>query len=238
LSPNATRIVVSGSSGPVSKQNFDNELAGQGMSPPQGLWIDVENDKIDLVKCSLQESKPRFAVAAEYMKRIKTKELFRDFYIVMGEPPLNTIREGYQIVVLHKESSIVFGKEFPKAAVKEIKLHKIEKETLAYLGSCSVKIVDGVVASSGSAANFLATSVHEIDDDEVIFYASLHFTENSLDNKIFNDYSFDVPLCLPMKIIQRLVEKYARWDFSIGDEHPADTLVDLFKKVLPNEYAI
>jgi hypothetical protein len=45
-------------------------------------------------------------------------------------------------------------------------------------------------------------------------------------------------LCLPMKIIQRLVEKYARWDFSIGDEHPADTLVDLFKKVLPNEYAI
>lgn len=238
LSSNATRIVVSGSSGPVSKQNFKNELAGQGMSPPQGLWIDVEKDKIELVKCSLKESKPRFAVAVEYMKRIKKKEVFKQFFIVKGNPPTNIIREGAQIVVLHKKSSIVFGKEFTKNAVGEIKLHKVNKKTLKYLGSCSVKVVDGAIASSDSAASFLARAEREIHKRQVVFYASLHFTDSALDKKIYNDYAFDVPLCLPMKIIQRLSGEYARWDFSIGDEHPNDGLIDDLQEVFPNEYSV
>lgn len=234
--PNGARLVVSGSSGPVSKQNFDGELAGQGMSPPQGIWVDVVNDKIHLVKCSLKESKPRLAVAAEYMKRIKKKEIFRNFFVVKGNPPTNIIREGAEIVVLHKKSSVVFGKEFPKEAVKEIKLHKVHKKTLKYLGSCSVKIADGAVASSDSAGKFLAKAKREIYKEEIIFYASLHFTDNALDNKIYNDYAFNVPLCLPIKMVQRLLKGYAMWEFTIGDENPDSKKFREYKKGCPNEY--
>lgn len=240
LSPKATRIVVAGSSGPVSKQNFKNELAGQGMSPPQGLWIDVVKDEINLVKCSLQESKPRFAVASEYMKRVGKKATLKRLVVVKGVPPIPQIRAGSSITFFEK-SFIEFGSEFPGEAIKEIKLHRVNKKTLKYLGNCSVNIADGVVASSDSAAILLNENVDNINKGKTGWYASLHFNKNGLNKKtkkIFSDYDFDVPLCIPVELMQQHLKDYTTWEFFIGDENPADQLVDLLKKALPNEYAI
>lgn len=182
--PNGARLVVSGSSGPISKQNFNGELAGQGMSPPQGIWVDVANDTIKLVKCSLKESKPRLAVVAEYIERVAGQRIFEKFTISKKDPD---------------ETELVFHEEFPKSIVKEIRLHKVDSN-FRYLGATTMAFLSDGLVDSDDVAYFLLKTARMDSGKGSSYYLSIHFDEKKDSKNKLIDYDFETPCCLPIKL--------------------------------------
>jgi hypothetical protein len=61
-----TKVLVSASTGPVSKQNREGEMVGWGMEPPSGSRMAADGT-IALVKSGRANAQPRFCVACDYI---------------------------------------------------------------------------------------------------------------------------------------------------------------------------
>ncbi|KPJ68094.1 MAG: hypothetical protein AMJ43_01435 [Coxiella sp. DG_40] len=62
-----TRIIVTGSSGPIPVQNLNGEMQGYGWDIPTATIIDFSNgETIKVLKANNETAKPRFAVAMDY----------------------------------------------------------------------------------------------------------------------------------------------------------------------------
>lgn len=202
--PNGARLLVSGSSGPVSKQNFGGELAGQGMSPPQGLWVDVASDKIYLVKCSLKESKPRLAVAAEYFERVADQCIFEKFTISEKDPD---------------KTEIVFHEDFPSNSVEMIKIHVLDSSGM-YMGGEGIIFKGGMITSTEELLMFLSELSSQPGD---MYYISIHFKVDESCGIGICDYNVKSPLSLPL-IFEKINGAYR---FSLGDEVPSKDNYDM-----------
>ncbi|WP_330178096.1 hypothetical protein [Candidatus Vondammii sp. HM_W22] len=58
-------LLVAGSGGPITRQNREGEYAGYGMEAPQGLKLDTESGKVNIVRDA--QTRPRMAVLLDYL---------------------------------------------------------------------------------------------------------------------------------------------------------------------------
>lgn len=79
---NKTKVLVSASTGPLSKQNREGEMVGWGMEFPAGSRITTDG-AIALVKSGNNNAKPRFCVACDYID-VVTEGGFWEFFRMSG----------------------------------------------------------------------------------------------------------------------------------------------------------
>lgn len=67
-----TKMLVSASTGPMSKQNRNGEMSGMGMEQPSGSLVSFDGgESISLVKSRKDVSRPRFCVACDYIDLLR-----------------------------------------------------------------------------------------------------------------------------------------------------------------------
>ena len=188
---NGPRILVSGSGGPVAKQNYQKEIQGHGMDHPQGCWIDVTKDQIHTTRCTLPESQPRLAVALEYMQ-IMGDGFFN--YLFCAEDELHT----------GQLQAYFSNTDLPLTCIETIKLHYVLNETMAYEGFVSWQ-------SSQQESNVLTLNVSEglklwmrvISKEKLNkyrFYLSIHFNQTLAHQPAYQAYNTEPPWCFPVYI--------------------------------------
>ena len=75
-----TKVVVTAWGGPIAVQNLNGEMKGHGLDAPSGTWINLEQNKIGLIKPKpkpktdgVKQSKPRFCVALDYFDILESE---------------------------------------------------------------------------------------------------------------------------------------------------------------------
>lgn len=62
----STRIIVTGSGGPIPIQNLNGEMQGFGLDIPTATTINLATEEIKVLRSDVPTAKPRFAVAMDY----------------------------------------------------------------------------------------------------------------------------------------------------------------------------
>ena len=82
---NGTKVVVTACGGPIAVQNLNGEMKGHGLDSPSGTWINLNENKIGLIKPKSKpktddvkqskplQSKPRFCVALDYFDILESE---------------------------------------------------------------------------------------------------------------------------------------------------------------------
>ncbi len=83
-----TRLIVTGSAGPISNVNHDQALSGVGAAPPTGtlVFFSASGDKIQPIESKVKTAKPRLAALLDYYDIEYSKQ---GFYLPHAQP-LNT----------------------------------------------------------------------------------------------------------------------------------------------------
>ncbi len=78
-----TKMLVSASTGPLSKQNIKGEMSSFGMESPSGSRLELDGrEKITLVTSRKSSAKPRFCVACDYIDILK--DGFWEYFKAVG----------------------------------------------------------------------------------------------------------------------------------------------------------
>jgi hypothetical protein len=175
-----TKVLVSASTGPVSKQNREGEMAGWGMEPPSGSRMAADGT-IALVKSGRANAQPRFCVACDYIDLVG-EGFWEHFKVVSG----NTF-----------ELKPYWEKIHPKLS-QEVKEFLIKSVTLCFVGENPIMgaaTLNGniVEVAFPSSSNIIKTIKKDYSKGAI--FLSINFNGENLKNahQGFEDYDYNSP---------------------------------------------
>ncbi|MFV2004479.1 MAG: metallophosphoesterase family protein [Gammaproteobacteria bacterium] len=230
-----TKVVVTACGGPIAVQNFNGEMKGHGLDSPSGTWINLNDNKIGLIKPKskknakqakdkAKQSQPRFCVALDYFDILESES------------------KEKQGVFLSFESSTDKKNEFM------VNLNPDLPNDVAFIGSLELKIVMGtsvktmacpnVVFSSGSDAYYRAefsesefsfSRIEEKGSKNLSIFLSLKFKKDALSNRLgYKQYDFSSAWNLQVEVrsSKELVRQKYKKKINNADDDREDDLVE------------
>ena len=169
------------------------------------------------LRSKVKQAQPRLCVALDYMELVGGEPVFSAF--------MSTHLQG-----AGGDFELILGESVPTAPfIKDIKLHFVESETMAYQGrpiTWQVTKQQGRILTLQSddwldaTNNYLAARVKH----DFITYLSVHFRSDNLQRQTaFANYDFDSPWTFPVKLEQQgLNSEHFRWVIRRNREEPSD----------------
>ncbi len=225
-----TKVVVTACGGPIAVQNLNGEMKGHGLDSPSGTWINLNENKIGLLKPKTeknakqskdkaQQFKPRFCVALDYFDILESESKEKQGVFTSFESSNN------------------------EKATFIVPLHQDLPGDIAFIESMDIVIVQGnIVKNMKGKTSFLSKTESaykvEFSEDEISFkeilkgddrdmsiFISSKFNTTALSSRSgFKQYDFSSPWNIHVEIRPRteLVRlKYEKMMASIDDDTSA-----------------
>ncbi len=228
-----TKVVVTACGGPIAVQNLNGEMKGHGLESPSGTWINLNENKIGLLKPKTEKNgktnkaeqfKPRFCVALDYFDILESES------------------KEKQGVFTRFESSTDKKNEFM------VILNPGLPNDVAFIGFLELKIVMGktvktmacknVVFNSGSDMHYRAefnegefsfSRIEEKGSKNLSIFLSLKFKNDALNNRPgYKQYDFSSPWNLHVEVrsSKELVRQKYKQKINNADDDREDDLVE------------
>ena len=186
-----TKIIVTGSGGPLPTKNITGELEGLGLGTPTGTIVTFKGGKerISALHAKNKTAKPRFAVALDACE------------IIGGHP---VVTECYFIFLKTPFFCIKFNKKlFPSPSIiKSVSLHFVDPRLGKYVEyPISLKPNSYVTSVMEDASQNIKTLAKKLNDITIknpcaIGFMSIHFSDTFSNDDLFCQYDFDSPLVI------------------------------------------
>ena len=260
----SARCLVCGSAGPYSHRNLNGELGGQGLARPQGLILDVPNDRVEWRewKKATTDDLPRLAVIIDYLWYIGDYQPFddgpdfdiwwkgihrygNDFYFILGKKFKALFSESrhhpfasIQLIAMGKKgsASLRFSPEPQETANTKYLLEELDTGGTHEGGPQEKKFKPPpmVVRMSLDPDGFQDFK-EELEEKGDILGHFLSITFTEVPGVVKADeYDLKSPWCFPVKIDGDEYKSIVRWSANENGEVP--DWDDFYAKKWKDEY--
>ncbi len=218
-----TRIIVTGSAGPIPVQNLNGEMQGYGWDIPTATIIDFSNgETIKTLTANNQTAKPRFAVAMDYYDLIgngvfhgkdptstsylNTHKLFpdsKDHEQTLFDLDLDMDKKGF---ISSEDNPYIFTAKLDDGLPDVLFVEKIT--FYGYKGdkqfskiSPELTVVNKTIQLMFDSFEFNRCLLKAL---EQVIFLSIKFNNNLLNTLGFKQYNFDSPWVIRIQIDKRI----------------------------------
>lgn len=249
-----TRIIVTGSSGPIPVQNLNGEMQGHGWDIPTATIIDFSNgETIQVLTANNETAKPRFAVAMDYYDLIgngvfhgkdptsnsylNTHKLFPDskgHEQTLYDIDLDLDKKGF---ISSEDTPYIFTAKLDDG-LPDVPF--VEKQLEFFCYDDGANEFQKITATLNQEARNLTLEFDSPNDFEDHFFPvskatfmSVKFNKNLSQQSGFKQYNFDSPWVIRIQIDKRINGGYRIRRHAVHGEIP---YFRWYNEEFPDEY--
>jgi hypothetical protein len=248
MSSNRTRLIVTGSGGPIPCQNMQGEMHHQSLTMPSGTVLHYdENGKevLSVLYARTPQAKPRFAVALDAMelnggKKVftafqgkldrglgkYTKDYSTDCFLTTSEslPPPTWIKRIKFFVLKKKKEKNENGFELIKVSNRKEKTQSNIDEFIIY---CVNSASDNRKFNLKFSFEFFLM-MNQLKEKYINGFLCIEF--NSIKNGLYSHYDFSIPWIIYARVTKAIEKGYFRFNIKRDGEFGESPNFNLYRK--------